>query len=258
MKVLVQRAWPPLAFAVGFLLAWQAIVFGFEIKPYLLPSPIDVVRAAIEHSDQLAMAAGRTAFSTVAGFAAAAIIGIVIGSTLGLWRWLERALYPPTLLLQMVPLVAIAPLFVVWFGFGARSTVAATVVVALFPVIANTLDGVRGTDPELRELFRLAGASRFATWWKLELPSATPAIFTGLRVAAGLSVIGAITAEFVSGYAGENAPLGAIIMGSVKTFRTDLMFAAVALASVIGFVLFGIVNAAGWALLHRWHGSLRD
>ena len=255
MKRFLTLVIPPIVIVVLFVVTWSLVVWFFGIKEYLLPAPIEVADAVIDHAQQLIDATLRTAFSTFVGFLFAAIIGILAGSMLGLSRWLERGLYPPTLLLQMVPLIAIAPLFVVWFGFGARSTIAATVVVALFPVIANTLGGIRGTDPELRELFKLYGAGRWATWWKLELPSATPAIMTGLRIAAGLSVIGAITAEFVSGYTGENAPLGAIIMGSVKTFRTDLMFAAVLIASLVGFFLFGIVNLLAWLLLRRWHGS---
>ena len=243
---------PPLLLGIAFLALWQLAIFLWSVPEFLLPSPMAVALALYEKSWPLAVATPRTAFSTVSGFLIAALLGIGVGSTLGLSRWAERAFYPPTLLLQMVPLVAIAPLFVVWFGFGARSTIAATVVVALFPVIANTLDGIRNTDPDLRELFALYGAGRLEIWWKLELPSATPAIFTGLRISAGLAVIGAITAEFVSGYTGDDAPLGALILGSIKTFRTDLMFAAIAIASCVGFLLFGLVNALGWIFLHRW------
>ncbi|MCH2145457.1 MAG: ABC transporter permease [Phycisphaerales bacterium] len=258
MKVFLGRVIPPVLVVLAVLVAWSLVVRLSGIKAYLLPAPLDVVHAMIEEAPRLTEATLRTAFSTTIGFLIAATVGVLAGSLLGLSRWLERGLYPPTLLLQMVPLVAIAPLFVVWFGFGAGSTIAATVVVALFPVIASTLGGMRSTDPELRELFRLLGAGRAVTWWKLQLPSAIPSIVTGLRVAAGLSVIGAITAEFVSGYTGDEAPLGAIIMGSIKTFRTDLMFGAVLIASLVGFLLFGIVNTVGWMLLRRWHGSIRD
>lgn len=258
MKRFLLRLLPPVLVVCLFLVVWSAIVQVFGIKAYLLPGPLDVLMALGTDADQLATATLRTAISTVSGFLIAAVVGVLLGSVLGVNRWIERGLYPPTLLLQMVPLIAIAPLFVVWFGFGARSTIAATVVVAIFPVIANTLGGIRSAAPEHRELFQLCGAGRWAIWWKLELPSATPSIITGLRVAAGLSVIGAITAEFVSGYTGENAPLGAIIMGSVKTFRTDLMFAAVLIASLVGFLLFGIVNLIGWLLLHRWYGRNLD
>ena len=258
MNAFLQRVLPPTLVLVVFLLLWTAVISLFDIKEYLLPSPLQVFEAMRQDAGVLLAATLRTMLSTVLGFLIAAVFGVLLGSLLGASRWLERGLYPPTLLLQVVPLIAIAPLFVVWFGFGMRSTVAATAVVALFPVIANTLGGIRSTSPEHRELLQLLGAGRWATWWKLELPSATPAIVTGLRIAAGLSVIGAITAEFVSGYTGGAAPLGALIMGSIKTFRTDLMFAAVLLSSGVGFLLFGIVNFIGWLLLRHWHGSDRS
>ena len=258
MTRFARTALPPLLVAMLFLGLWQGVIVVFSIEPFLLPSPVSVALAAYDHSGRLAQATLSTGLSTLSGFLIAAFLGILLGSLLGLSRWLERGFYPPTLLLQMVPLVAIAPLFVIWFGFGFGSTVTATVVVAIFPVIANTLGGIRGTDPELRQLFRFHRAGRLATWWKLELPSATPGIITGLRVAAGLSVIGAITAEFVSGYTGDAAPLGSIIISSVRTFQTDLMFASVLIASLVGFTLFGLANLLGWFLLHRWHSGERS
>ena len=258
MNFLVRRVLPPGLVALVFVGLWQAVIMLFGIEPYLLPSPVSVVGAAGDNSERLLQATLSTGLSTLSGFLIASALGVVLGSLLGLSRWLERGFYPPTLLLQMVPLVAIAPLFVIWFGFGFGSTVTATVVVAIFPVIANTLGGIRGTNPELRELFHFHRAGRFVTWWKLELPSATPGIITGLRVAAGLSVIGAITAEFVSGYTGDSAPLGSIIIASVRTFQTDLMFASVLIASLVGFTLFGLVNLLGWFLLHNWHSGERS
>jgi len=258
MNGFLSRVLPPALVFLAFLLLWSGLIRFLDIKEYLLPSPLQVLEAMRADAGLLLAATLRTMFATVLGFLVASVVGVLLGSLLGVSRWLERGLYPPTLLLQMVPLIAIAPLFVVWFGFGMRSTVGATVVVAIFPVIANTLGGIRSTPAEHRELFRLLGAGRWATWWKLELPSATPAIVTGLRVAAGLSVIGAITAEFVSGYTGDQAPLGSLIMGSIKTFQTDLMFAAILISSGVGFLLFGIVNLVGWLLLRRWHGSDRS
>ncbi len=255
MRFLFHKLLPPVLVAVLFLLLWEGIVVVFEVQPFLLPSPIRVAESAAEHWDRLLWATLRTGGSALAGFLIAAATGITLGSLLGLSRWLERGFYPPTLLLQMVPLIAIAPLFVIWFGFGASSTIAATVVVAIFPVIASTLGGIRSTDPQLLELFRFHRATRLQTWWKLQLPSASPSIITGLRVSAGLSVIGAITAEFVSGYTGESAPLGSLIIASVQNFQTALMFAAVLISSVIGFVLFGMVNVLGWFMLHDWYGE---
>ena len=148
MRNTLLRLLPPVLVICLFLILWTVVVTLFGIKEYLLPTPLQVLRAIGSDADQLTAATLRTAISTVTGFLLAAVGGVLLGSLLGLSRWLERGLYPPTLLLQMVPLIAIAPLFVVWFGFGARSTIAATVVVAIFPVIANTLGGIRGTERE--------------------------------------------------------------------------------------------------------------
>jgi len=158
----------------------------------------------------------------------------------------------------MVPLVALAPILVIWFGYGIRSAIASAAIVALFPVIANTLGGLRSVDRELEELFSLYRARGFSRWWRLRLPAALPSIVTGLRIAAGLAVIGAVVGEFVSAYAGDRAPLGMVIVSAMREFRTDLMFGAIGLAALVGFGLFGIVNLAGWLLLRRWHASMGE
>jgi NitT/TauT family transport system permease protein len=203
----------------------------------------------------LLLSTGRTALTTAAGFAIAAVAGILLGSVLTLARWIERGVYPLTLLFQMVPLVAIAPLLAIWFGNGPRAVIAASVVVSIFPVIANTVSGLRSTDPALAELFRIHHATRWQRWSRLGLPSAVPSILTGLRIAAGLATIGAIVGEFVAGYGGDVAPLGIVIVTSLREFRTEKVFAAVALASTVGFVLFGAVNLFARLVLRRWNGA---
>ena len=147
--------------------------------------------------------------------------------------WIQRAFYPYAIFFQIVPIVAIAPLLVIWFGYGPRAVVAAAAVVSVFPVIANTLAGLLSVDPNLRDLFRLHGASRCATLWKLRLPWALPYLLTGLRIAAGLAVIGAIVGEFVGG-----GGLGVVVLGAMRQQRTDLVFAAVGYASLLGLALF--------------------
>jgi NitT/TauT family transport system permease protein len=155
----------------------------------------------------------------------------------------------------MVPLVAIAPILVIWCGYGPRTSIASAAIVSVFPVLAATLDGMRSTDPGLAELFGVCRASRLQRWWKLELPWAMPSIVTGLRIAAGLSVIGAIVGEFVGAFAGDASPIGIIILSAMRENRTDLVFASVALAAAAGFALFGLVSLLGWSLLRRWHAS---
>lgn len=250
-----QVVWPPLVVVIGAIVAWEAVVRIFGVPEFLLPAPSRIWTAMISDAARLGPATGRTALATILGFLASAGIGVVAGSLLSLVPLARRGVYPLTLLLQMVPLVAIAPMLVIWFGYGLPSVVAAACIVSLFPVVAGTLDGLQSVDPGLRQLFRIHGAGAWRTWWSLGLPSSIPSIFTGLRVAAGLAVIGAIVGEFTGGFGGDAAPLGAVITSALKQNRTPTVFAAITLAAGLGFVLFGIVNATGWLLLRRWHAS---
>ncbi|MBQ72084.1 MAG: ABC transporter ATP-binding protein [Planctomycetaceae bacterium] len=247
--------WPPMLFVVLFILVWELVVVVFKIPLYLLPAPHQVAEVLWNDSGRLLPATARTALATGIGFFASAAIGVVSGSLLSMVPLARRGIYPLTLLLQMVPLVAIAPMLVIWFGFGLPSVVAAACIVSVFPVIAGTLDGLQSVDKGLVELFQTNKAGPLRTWWSLGLPWSLPSIFTGLRIAAGLSVIGAVVGEFVGGYTGDRAPLGGIIINALRLNRTEVVFAAVVLASTLGFLLFGIVNLAGWLLLRRWHAS---
>jgi NitT/TauT family transport system permease protein len=184
-----------------------------------------------------------------------AILGVLVAVVLASSRVLERALYPYTVFLQTVPIVAVAPVLVQWFGAGFRAVAVSALIVSVFPVIANTLHGLRSVDPALRDLFRLYGAGRAATLIKLEVPAALPSVVTGLRVAAGLSVIGALVGEFVAGYAEDGAGLGITVLEANRQLRTDLLFAAVLSASLLGLFIFGSVNLFGYLVLRRWHPS---
>ena len=235
--------------------AWALIKQGFGIKDYLLPSPAGVVRAFADDPWTFLNGMRETATSAAIGFAIAAAGGVLLGSLLSISRAVERSVYPITLLFQMVPLVAIAPLLAIWFGLGRPAVVASTAIVAIFPVIANTLAGLRARDPGLDELFAVLGAGRLATWWKLALPSAVPSIVTGLRIASGLAAIGTITGEFLAAEGGERSPLGLLIMTAMRNFATDRVFVAVVLAACVGFALFGVVSLASRLMLAKWMRS---
>ena len=255
MRGLLRRTAPPLLVVLAGLVAWQGVVIFSGVGEYLLPSPSRVLRAFFEDSGRFLDAAGRTAAATLIGFGLAALTGVLVGSLLSLWRFAERGVYPLTLLLQMVPLVAIAPMLSIWFGWGLPSVVAASVIVSVFPVIAGTLAGLRSVDEGHRELFRTLGAGPVQTWFKLGLPSAIPSIVTGLRVAAGLAVIGAVVGEMVGAFGGDRAPLGSVITSALRQNRTPEVFVAIGLAALVGFAVFGLVNIAGRVLLGRWHAS---
>ncbi|MSR18612.1 MAG: ABC transporter permease [Phycisphaerales bacterium] len=249
------RLWPPTLLLLLLIVIWALAVYSFDLPAYLVPSPSAVLAAARERSDALMWACWITAQSAFVGLLIAALFGVAGGAIIASSRLLLRGAYPIASFLQMVPLVAIAPLLVIWLGYGSPPATAAAALVALFPVLANTIDGLRAVDPTLREVFALHKAPRLARWWKLELPSAVPGIVTGLRVAAGLSVIGAIVGEFVCGYGGDRAPIGMVVMTAMRESRTDLVFAAIALSSMVGLLLFAVVNLIGVLLLRKWHPS---
>jgi len=251
----IRRALAPLAALAVLLSLWELAVRALHVPAYVLPPPSAIAVAGGAEASTLAAAAFCTGRAALLGFALSAVIGVLVAVVLASSRLLERALYPYTVFLQTVPIVAIAPILVLWFGAGFRSVAVSALIVSVFPVIANTLAGLRSVDPALEDLFRLYGATPTATLVKLRLPAAVPQIVTGLRVAAGLAVIGAIVGEFVAGYSEEGAGLGITVMAANRQLRTDLLFAAVLSASLLGLAMFGAVNLAGYLLLRRWHPS---
>jgi NitT/TauT family transport system permease protein len=254
----LRSAGPPFVALWVLVAAWEGLARGLGVPLYLLPPPSAVARAAAAQLGDLVSAALVTGETALLGFLLSALVGTLAAIVLSTSRLLERAFYPYTVFLQTVPIVAIAPLLVLWFGAGTRAVTISAFVVSVFPVIANTLAGIRGVEPPLRDLFRLYGATRLATLTKLELPSALPNLVTGLRVAAGLAVIGAIVGEFVAGFSESGGGLGILVLSSYRQLRTDLLFAAVLFASTLGLGLFGAVNLMGYLLLRPWHPSTRE
>ena len=248
---------PPLVAALVGLLLWEAAARGLSIPAYLLPPPSAVARAVATDGAQLASACATTATAALAGFVACAVIGVAVAFLLASSRVIERGLYPYAVILQTVPIVAIAPLLVLWCGVGPRAVAASAFIVSVFPVITNALAGIRGIDPALRALFGLYGASRFQVLSKLELPGAAPQIATGLRIACGLAVIGAIVGEFVAGFSEGSPGLGIVVMTSYRQLRTDLLFAAVGCSSLLGIAMFGAVSAISRVILQRWYVAAR-
>ncbi|HTM49661.1 MAG TPA: ABC transporter permease [Bryobacteraceae bacterium] len=231
-------------------LATELAVRGGLVKAYLVPPPSAIYLAVVDNWGELTAALGRTSAAALIGFALSASGGIAIAVLLSSSRAIQRALYPYAVFFQTVPIIAIAPLLVIWFGYGMRTVIASAFIVSIFPVIANTLTGLLSTDPALRDLFRLYGASTAVTLVKLRFPAALPQILTGLRIASGLAVIGAIVGEFIGGQG-----LGSVVDVARTQQRTDKVFAAVLLASVLGLALFGLINLVSAITLRRWHAS---
>lgn len=241
---------PPLIPFVTLTLFAEFLVRGGFVRGYLVPAPSAVFRAMLDNRAELVQALWSTSEGSLAGFAMSAFIGIAIAVLLSSSRGIQRAFYPYAIFFQTVPLIAVAPLLVIWFGFGIRTVIASAFVASVFPVIANTLSGILSTDPPLRDLFKLYGASPLVTLFKLRLPAALPQVFTGLRVSAGLAVIGAIVGEFIAG-----GGLGSVVEIARTQQRIDKVFAAVLLASLLGLGLFGLINLLSYLALRRWHAS---
>jgi NitT/TauT family transport system permease protein len=241
---------PPLIPFVVLTLAVEFLVREGFVRPYLLPAPSAVFRAMIDSRAELVRALLATSLGALTGFAMSAVTGIAAAILLSSSRAIERAFYPYAVFFQTVPLIAIAPLLVIWFGYGLQTVIASAFVASVFPVIANTLTGILSTDPALRDLFKLYGATPLVTLFKLRLPAALPQVFTGLRVSAGLAVIGAIVGEFIGG-----GGLGSVVDIARTQQRIDKVFAAVLLASMLGLALFGLINLISHMALRRWHAS---
>jgi NitT/TauT family transport system permease protein len=250
MRALFKTAGPALVPFAVVTLALEFIVHQGLVKSYLLPAPTAVLAAIIESRQELMQAMLKTSAAALIGFALSTLAGISIAVLLSSSPLIQRAFYPYAVFFQTVPIIAIAPLLVIWFGYGMRTVIASAFVVSIFPVIANALAGILSTDPALRDLFRLYGASSRVTLFKLRFPAALPQILTGLRVAAGLAVIGAIVGEFIGGEG-----LGSIVDVARTQQRVDKVFAAVLLASVLGLALFGMINLISYVTLRRWHAS---
>ena len=254
-RSILVRWLPPIAVCAIVVLAWEIFVRVRQVPAYMLPRPWAIAESFVRDRDDLLASLGWTALAALAGFAASAAAGIAIAVVLSSSALLRRALYPYTIFFQTVPIVAIAPMLLFWLGAGLMPVAVCAFIVSVFPVIANTLAGLLSTDPALRDLFRLYGAGRPATMWKLRLPSALPDIFTGLRIAAGLAVIGTVVAEFLVGQIVGSVGLGVRVVSAIHESRTDLAFASVLLASLLGLAMLGAVNLGARLALRRWHAS---
>jgi NitT/TauT family transport system permease protein len=244
---------PPVVTLAVVLAVWDLSVrLGF-VAAFLLPPPAAVAESLADDWPELSRAATNTAAAALGGFAMSAVVGVAVAVLLSSSVWARRALYPYTVFFQTVPIVAIAPLLVIWAGYGLPTARWSAFIVSVFPVIANALAGLTSTDPALRDLFKLYGAGPVALLLKLRLPAALPNVLTGLRVAGGLSVIGAIVGEFIGG----SGSLGDVIVAALPQQRNAKVFAAVLLASLLGLALFGLTSLASRLALRNWHASER-
>jgi NitT/TauT family transport system permease protein len=244
----------PFAVLAAGLLVWELVVRLKGIPPYVLPSPSAVLSTLAGDWPVLWQSLLVTLLTTLQGFVAAAVGGIALALLFNVSRWLEYSLFPYAVILQVTPVIAIAPLLLIYLSQQAAVIVCAWIV-AFFPVLANTTLGLNSVDRNLAGLFQLYGASRLQTLWLLKLPSALPYILGGLRIAGGLSLIGAVVAEIAAGSAGAGSGLAYRIAESGYRLNIPRMFAALLLLSVAGIVIYGLLALISHLVLRRWHES---
>jgi len=241
------------------LLIWQLAVLFLHVPKYMLPGPVAVGAAIVNRLPALVQSLLLTAEAAGVGLAGSIAVGVSISLVFAQWRWLRSLLFPYTILLQTVPIIAIAPLILMWFGSGVSSVALVAFIICLAPIIANTTQGLISVDERLIDLFLMHKATRAQLLFKLRLPNAIPNLFVGIRISAGISVIGAITGELFAGSSrvGEGG-LGYSILYASSQLETDYLFALVFAATVLGFVFFFIGMFLEWYFLHNWHESSRS
>jgi NitT/TauT family transport system permease protein len=237
---------------------WQALVSVYKVPAYILPGPLAVVSALRGRYPSLLNSLWITMEEAAGGLLASIVVGVAVAMVFAQWRWLRQLFYPYTILLQTVPIVAIAPLIILWIGAGIPAVMVVTFVICLAPIIANTTQGLISVDENLIHLFMMHQATPAQVLFKLRLPNAMPNLFTGIRISAGISVIGGLTGELFAGSTrvGEGG-LGYAIIYANNQMETSYMFALVLAATVLGFSFFFIVMFLEWLVLHNWHESSR-
>jgi NitT/TauT family transport system permease protein len=248
-------ALPPLV-GLLVLLGWQWGVTALEVPVFVLPPPSDVFSALWRDGPLLLSSAWLTITVTLQAFLLAVVTGVGLALLFSQSRLAAAALYPYAVILQVTPIVAIAPLVVIWVGYE-RVNLALLIlawIVAFFPILSNATLGLSAVDPNLRDLFRLYGASRWQMLWRLQIPSALPFLLAGMKISGGLALIGAVVAEFVAG-SGTASGLAWRIIESGNRLNMPRLFAALFLLSALGILIFALLSLIQKCLLTRWHDS---
>ena len=245
----------PLVLGLLMLGLWEGAVRALAIPPYILPGPILVAETLVADWSTLLPSLVVTLEITLAALAAAVVVGGLLAVLFSLSRWVELSLFPYAIILQVTPIVAIAPLIIVWANDVDLSLLICAWLVAFFPILSNTILGLRSVDPNLISLFDLYGAGRWRTLLHLRLPAALPYFLGGLRISGGLALIGAVVAEFVAGTGGSASGLAWRILESSYRLKIPRMFAALVLVSATGIAIFLLLTLLSHLLLRHWHES---
>jgi NitT/TauT family transport system permease protein len=251
----VQRVMYPLLVGVVLVAIWQGLVSALELPPYLVPSPYLMMQTLVTDWVPLGNALLVTLKITVLSFVVATVAGVLISFLFVQSKLIETALFPYAVLLQVSPIVAVAPLIIIWVKNPTAAMVVCAALVALFPIISNTTLGLRSVEPDLQSYFKLNRATRWQQLVRLRIPSALPYFFGGLRISSGLALIGAVVAEFVAGTGGSGAGLAYQILQAGFQLNIPRMFAALLLISFTGVALFVLMAWLTKLALGSWHAS---
>ena len=249
------RTIAPLLIGVAVLAVWEGSVRAWEVKHYVLPGPLLILETLVADWRTLLPSLLHTMKTALGAFLLAALGGLGIAILFARSRWLEASLFPYAVIIQVTPVVSIAPLIIIWVKDIEIALLVCAWIVAFFPVVANTTLGLKSADHNLRNLFELYGASRRQVLWRLRLPSALPYYLSSLRIAGGLALIGAVVAEFVAGTGGTASGLAWRILESGYRLNIPRMFAALLLISLAGIAIFVVLGWLQHAILRRWHES---
>ncbi len=259
MKPMLRKLWkrtaPPVAAFVIFIGGWELFCRLAGMKPYLLPKPSDIVRAASENASNLWVSVYTTITEAVIGFLLSIVLGVGFAILLASSKLIERSVYPYAIIMQTIPIVAVAPIIVIWFGAGMNAIVIIAFLIGFFPMLSNTLIGLNSTDHNMKNLFYLYNASPMQTMFRLRIPAALPYIVAGLKISCTLAVIGAIVGEYIAGIGGGKGGLGYAITVSASRLQTSYLFACGLAASLLGIVFYLLVNAFSKWMLSSWHES---
>jgi NitT/TauT family transport system permease protein len=245
----------PLFVGVLFLVFWEMIVYATQVPVYLLPSPSAIFKAMTEEWSVLFHGLLMTLKVTFIAFGIAVVLGTAASLLFVQSKWIEVSLFPYAVLMQVTPIVAIAPLIIIWVKDTTMALTVCATIICIFPIISNTTLGLRSADPDLLSMFKMYRASRWKQLVRLRIPGALPYFFGGLRISCGLALIGAVVAEFVAGTGGSKGGLAYLILQSGFNLKIAFMFAALALITLTGIILFAAMVWMSDRALRNWHAS---
>jgi len=243
----------PVLFFIIFLFGWEAIIRIFKINPYVLPSPVKVLKVSSEYKEQLLKASFNSGIIALMGFALSLFIGSIVAFIMSQSKVIENSLYPYAIFLQSVPIVAIAPIFILWFGAGTPSMILISFIISLFPIITAVSTGLTRIDTQLLELMKFYQATKWQIMLKVRIPSAIPNLITGAKTSAGLAVVGAIVGEYFTGLSGESRGLAYLIQSNQQNANYPYLFASSICAALVGWIIFTAVSISGNLILKRSH-----